>query len=266
VRQLTRGFLERGRPCGRSRSLTLEAFVTTLLDHIEVPPTTRPPSITPARRLRATMAAGRVQFTWFGIQKALTPGQKARAADAFDADAPFLSAGKKLLDSRHLAFRAVTAVRGQIDAYWEGRSLPFPEPSLRLIRQDGIADFDRQLADDRVELDAAVAELDRRSGELLKFARDCVTRSVTVADSPRRRIDPATILLSQENACPAPGRSRPRPATRRRSPGGWCGCPLGATRPSSATSRGPSPRRRGDIPCGPTPPDCSPGPTPPGEP
>ena len=78
-------------------------------------------SATPAQRLRTTMAAGRVSFTWFGVQKTLTPEQKARAAEAFDAEGQFLSAGKKLLDTRHPAFRAVTAVRGKIDALLEGR-------------------------------------------------------------------------------------------------------------------------------------------------
>ena len=63
----------------------------------------------PARRLRATMAAARVSFTWFGVQKTLTREQKAQAAEAFDAEGQFLSAGKKLLDTRHSAFRAVTS-------------------------------------------------------------------------------------------------------------------------------------------------------------
>jgi hypothetical protein len=130
------------------------------------------------------MAACRVQFTWLGIRKALTPGQKARAAGAFDAEAPFLSAGKKLLDSRHPAFRAVTAVRGRIEAYWKGLSLPFPEAGVRLLRQDGVADFDRRMADYRVELDDAVAELDRRSGELKQAAARRLGSLYDPADYP----------------------------------------------------------------------------------
>ena len=68
----------------------------------------RPPTNKPARRLRATMAAVRVSFTWFGVRKTLTPEQKAQAADTFGAEGQFLSAGKKLLDTRHPAFKAVT--------------------------------------------------------------------------------------------------------------------------------------------------------------
>ena len=57
------------------------------------------------------MAAARVSFTWFGARKTLTAEQKSQAADAFGAEGQFLSAGKKLLDTRHPKFKAVTAVR-----------------------------------------------------------------------------------------------------------------------------------------------------------
>src|SRR3954466_2439279 len=100
--------------------------MTTLLDRIDSRPssadTTTAP--TPAQRLRATMAAVRLSFTWLGTKKTLTPEQRAQAADAFDAEAQALSAGKKLLDVRHPAFRAVTAIRGKIGAYWKGVRLP----------------------------------------------------------------------------------------------------------------------------------------------
>jgi adenine/guanine phosphoribosyltransferase-like PRPP-binding protein len=44
------------------------------------------------------MTAVRLSFTWFGTRKTLSQEQKAEAADAFGADGPFLSAGKKLLE------------------------------------------------------------------------------------------------------------------------------------------------------------------------
>jgi hypothetical protein len=109
--------------------------VTTLLDHLETRPSGNgATTVTPAERLRTTMAASRLSFTWFGVQKTLTPAQRARAAETFDADAPFLSAGKKLLDTKHNAFRAVTAVRTKITDSWRGLTLPFPEPGIRLIK------------------------------------------------------------------------------------------------------------------------------------
>ena len=131
--------------------------MTTLLDHLDTrsAPVATGTTITPAQRLRSTMAAVRVSFTWFGVQKTLTREQKARAAEAFDAEGQFLSAGKKLIDTKHSAFRAVTAIRGKVDACWKGQSLPYPEPGVRLIRHDSVESFAAQMADFRAELDDA---------------------------------------------------------------------------------------------------------------
>jgi len=94
-----------------------------------------------ADRLRATMAAVRVSLSWFGTRKTLTPEQKQEAAEPFGTDARFLSAGKRLLDIAHPAFKAVTAVRGRVIAYWKSMSLPYPEPGIRLICQQRIDGF-----------------------------------------------------------------------------------------------------------------------------
>ena len=97
-------------------------MTSTLLDEPTIPTTN------PSARLRATMAAVRVAFVWFGVRKTLTPEQKSQAADTFGAEGEFLSAGKKLLDTRHPAFKAVTAVRGRMLSFWKGITLPYPEP------------------------------------------------------------------------------------------------------------------------------------------
>ena len=145
--------------------------MTSLLD----PPKTRSESSTatsPAQRLRATMAAVRLSFTWLGVRKTLTPQQKAQAAETFDAEGQFLSAGKKLLDTKHAAYRAVTAVRGKIASYWRSLTLPYPEPGIRLIRQDAIEGFNGQMTVFQRELDKAVRELDRQYHELKSAAAE----------------------------------------------------------------------------------------------
>jgi len=86
--------------------------------------------------------------------------QKAQAADSFSAEAKFLSAAKKLLDTQHPAYQAVTAVRGQIVQHWKSLTLPYPEPGLRLIRQDDLAPFDQQLGRFREDLQSAVCALE----------------------------------------------------------------------------------------------------------
>ncbi|MEZ5945089.1 MAG: hypothetical protein R3C18_27190 [Planctomycetaceae bacterium] len=92
--------------------------------------TTQPPThcTSPANRMRATMCATRVSFTWLGTRKTLSTAQKALAAESFGAEGEFLSAGKKLLDTKHARFKAVTSVRNRTRSYWTSLSLPYPEP------------------------------------------------------------------------------------------------------------------------------------------
>lgn len=135
-------------------------------------PPARRTSELPAQRLRTTMAAVRVAISWLGVRKTLTPQQKAQAADAFGAEGEFLSAGKKLLDTRHPAYQAVTAVRGRIVSLFRGMSLPYPEPGIRLIRQDDIQAFDVQMTTLKAELAEAVERLDGHYADLKAAARD----------------------------------------------------------------------------------------------
>ncbi len=161
--------------------------MSTLLDRIETRSTngrTEPTADTPAERLRTTMAACRVQFTWFGTKKSLTAEQKAQAAEPFDAEGQFLSAGKKLLDTKHNAFRAVTAIRTKITDCWRGLTLPFPEPGIRLIKHDQVEVFDLQMADFKAELDDAVKTLDLCFEELKQAAAQRLGSLFNPADYP----------------------------------------------------------------------------------
>lgn len=126
---------------------------------------------TPAENLRTRFAAARVSFTWLGVRKALSGEQRAVAAEQFGAEGRYLSAAKKLLDTRHDAFRRLTAVRGRTLAYWKGNSLPYPEPGLRLLRQDDLSAFDRRMQELRRELSEAVENLEGRYAELKDAAR-----------------------------------------------------------------------------------------------
>lgn len=138
----------------------------------------------PAQRLRKTMAAARVSFTWLGVRKTLSRQQKEQAAESFGAEGQYLSAAKKIMDTAHPAFKAVTAIRNRAIAYWRAVSLPYPESGIRLIRQDRIAAFNQHLADLRQELAAAVEELDHRYGELKEAARDRLGQLYDPADYP----------------------------------------------------------------------------------
>lgn len=126
---------------------------------------------TPAQRLRLVSAAVRVAFTWLGVRKTLTPEQKTQAAESFGAEGDFLSARKKLLDTKHPAYKDVTAVRGRVGAFWKTLTLPYPEPGVRLIRQEQIEPFNQQMIEFRTELLDAVARLDEHYAELKTAAQ-----------------------------------------------------------------------------------------------
>jgi len=141
-------------------------MTTTLLDRADARS-----SVSSAQWLRETTAAVRVSFTWFGVRKALTNEQKNQAAEPFGAEGDYLSARKKLLDTKHAAYKEVTGVRGKVGAYWKSLTLPFPEPGIRLIRQHEVEGFNQQMADFRTELQSAVNSLDRHYSELKSAAQ-----------------------------------------------------------------------------------------------
>src|SRR3954453_11476963 len=132
----------------------------------------RPASGTPSQNLRMNFAAVRVSFTWLGVRKSLSTEQKAQAAESFGAEGQYLSAAKKLLDTSHEAFQQVTAVRSRIISYWKGLSLPYPEPEMRLIKQDQVEAFNERMTQFRDELTEAAANLDAVFSSLKSAARE----------------------------------------------------------------------------------------------
>jgi hypothetical protein len=137
-----------------------------------------------SQRLRTTMAAARVSLSWFGTRKTLTAEQKQEAAEPFGTDARFLSAGKRLLDISHPAYKAVTAVKNKVLSYWKSMSLPYPEPGIRLIRQDRIDEFATKMREFQDELTEAVENLDRHYSELKATARQRLGSLFNAGDYP----------------------------------------------------------------------------------
>ena len=117
-------------------------------------------------QLRDNSAAVRLSFTWMGVRRTLTPHQRAVAADSFGAEGDFLSAGKKLLDTKHPKFKALAAIRGEAVSMWKSISLPWPEPGIRLIRREQIEDFDNRANSIAGRLEEAVFDLDQHYEEM----------------------------------------------------------------------------------------------------
>ena len=134
------------------------------------------------------MAAVRVSFTWLGTRKSLTPEQRAEAAQPFDAEGGYLSAGKKLLDSSHPAFKVVTSIKTKIASVWRSMSLPFPEPGIRLIKRDQIDEFVSLMEEYKAELAEAVVSLDHHYGDLKIAAAERLGRLFNPGDYPETLI------------------------------------------------------------------------------
>ena len=141
-----------------------------------------------AVRLRSTMAASRLSFTWFGTTKSLTDEQKATVARSFGADQDVLSAGKKLLNTSHPAYKQVTSIKSRITSFWKGETLPFPQTGVRLIRQDNIESFNDRLLAFEIELAEAVDELDTVYGQLKDTAEQRLGDLFNQSDYPNSLI------------------------------------------------------------------------------
>ena len=143
-----------------------------------------PRAIDSPERLRAATAAVRVSLRWFGVSRSLNSEQKAEAAETFGAHNGFISASKRLLDVKHPAFRAVTSIRGRVQSFWKGLSLPFPEPGIRLIRRTDIDPFNEHMTGLRGDLGEAVEQLDQRYSELKAAAKTRLGRLFNATDYP----------------------------------------------------------------------------------
>ena len=98
-----------------STATTTDTGQTT--SHRTTTPTTNTPATqterSAANRLRSTMAAVRLAFTWLGVRKTLAPEQRTTAARAFQADRELLSATKLIIDTKHPSFRNVARVSSE---------------------------------------------------------------------------------------------------------------------------------------------------------
>ncbi|HVS38475.1 MAG TPA: hypothetical protein VMS17_23150 [Gemmataceae bacterium] len=138
----------------------------------------------PAQRLRRIAAAVRVRLRWWGVHRALTAQQKEEMGAVASADARLLTAGKKLIDSRHEPVRRLASVRTRLGNYWRGLTLPYTEPGLRLIRQADVESFVHAMEGFRDELAEAENGLDAAYDDIKDDARRRLGRLYDPGDYP----------------------------------------------------------------------------------
>ncbi len=140
--------------------------------------------VTNSQQLRATMGAIRLSLHWLGISKTLNSEQQEQAAETYGANGDYLSARKKLIDTRHPVYRSVTAIRSQMINLWKGMTLPYPEAGIRLIRQTDIDVFENQFQRLQEDLQEAVEKFDLQFHELKQSAQERLGRLYNEADYP----------------------------------------------------------------------------------
>lgn len=138
----------------------------------------------PAQRLRRIAAAVRVSFTWWGVHRMLNAQQREEMGDAYAADTRFLTAGKKIIDVKHDAFRKLTSIRSRVISFWRGLTLPYVEPGVRLIRQADIEAFVHTMQGFRAELIEAEGSLNAVYEEMKTDARRRLGRLYDPTDYP----------------------------------------------------------------------------------
>ena len=137
-----------------------------------------------AQRLRTTMAAVKLSFTWLGVRKTLAPEQRTIAARAFQADRELLSASKLILDTKNPAYRAVAAVRSEASGYWRTVTLPFPEAGIRLLPQNSLGLFATTMQTYRERLQEAARELASRYDTMKSEAERRLGTLYSASDYP----------------------------------------------------------------------------------
>ena len=137
-----------------------------------------------ARDVRTNMGAVKVGFRWLGTRRSLSDAQTRQAAANFDADAEQVSAYKKLIDTKHPAYKALTTIKNQVVQYWRGITLPYPTEGVRLLRRDDIETFETKMRDFRERLELAVNNLQLEYESIKTRAREHLGSLYDPADYP----------------------------------------------------------------------------------
>ena len=125
-----------------------------------------------AKQLREQTAAVKLTRSTFGIRKRLNTAERARAAEPFAAAAEFLSASKKLIDTKEASYRAVTGTISRARAFWKSMTVFYPVRGVRLIRKDMIELFETRMTQYQTELNGHLDQLCEQYGEVKNRARE----------------------------------------------------------------------------------------------
>jgi hypothetical protein len=105
-------------------------------------------------------------------------------AKAVDANPDNVSAAKKLLDTKHPAYRKVTAIFSRCKAYWKEITMPFPQDGIRLLKQSVLSEFQADMQRFRQQLDQATAALNESYCKMREDAKKRLGELFDASDYP----------------------------------------------------------------------------------
>jgi hypothetical protein len=134
--------------------------------------------------LQSESCALRLAFTWLGVRKSLDRDQVAQAAHTFGAEGDTMSASKKLIDTKRAEYKALSRIKGLLRLTWKSRTLPFPEYGIRLLNRNKLLAFTNDMSEIRMQLDAAVGELEAVYPAMKEEARQKLGTLFNAANYP----------------------------------------------------------------------------------
>jgi hypothetical protein len=138
----------------------------------------------------------------FGRWRSYDDEERAKAAEAFNADPSFTKGSKKLLNDKCEEWKEVTAILNQARLSWLGMTIPYPETGRRLIRRNRIDDFKVKMLSLQGELAGAVERLDGKYAELRQEAEGRLKELYDESDYPATLVGSFSIDYEFPSAAP----------------------------------------------------------------
>ena len=135
-------------------------------------------------QLAKETAGIKLSITAFGCTRAIDDDQTARAAGEFGASPETVSAKKRLLDTRHEAYRAVSKALSGARRYWRSLTIDYPVTGVRLMRRDLLPIFGDGMAEAQAELATALVGLSEAYEGMKASQREKLGELYNEADYP----------------------------------------------------------------------------------
>lgn len=111
---------------------------------------------TPLQELRENYKGSSIHLSWWSPWRTIKGDPKTKMVSSIKAEKRSVGARKKIYHIPAIfALKEIEALKERIYCYWKGITIPFPQESVRLIKNEDIAQFDEKLLLFSLELQEA---------------------------------------------------------------------------------------------------------------